>query len=171
MLAFCATRSPLQPEGCQDDFFVRRDRKRLNESRCVLGNSQGVRAMRVGDPVRRRGNPETLLVDGIAHRLELEPHGERRAGLCVWMMKTRGPQMGARFLTEPADDGHAAVVAVVVDEVFASQVMVEVDFVPGFVKCSDAIGDRLDANCVSIFSQELDCSNRVVVQEKDTTSV
>ena len=87
-------------------------------------------------------------MDGIAHRLELEPHGERRAGLCVWMMKRVDRRWGARFLTDPADDGHAAVFAVVVDEVFASQVMVEVNLIPGFVKCSDAIGDRLDPDCV-----------------------
>ncbi len=91
-------------------------------------------------------------MDGIAHRLELEPHGERRAGIVSVDDETCGPQMGARFLTDPADDGHAAVFAVVVDEVFASQVMVEVNLIPGFVKCSDAIGDRLDPDCVGIIT-------------------
>ena len=58
--------------------------------------------------------------------------------------ENRALKVRARLLTEPADDGHAAIVSVLVDELSAFQIMVQVDFVPWFLKRSDAVGGRLD---------------------------
>jgi hypothetical protein len=46
--------------------------------------------------------------------------------------KKRRLQVGAWLFAEPSDDCHTAIITFVVDELLASQVMVEVDLVPRF---------------------------------------
>ncbi len=99
---------------------------------------------------------EGALLDEIADRLELEDHGE--CGACVVGVddEERRKEVGAWLFAEPADDGHAAVVAVRVDEVFASEVMVEMYFFPGFLQSEDAVGGGLDPDRVGVEREELD---------------
>ena len=68
----------------------------------------------------------------------------------------RGFELLARLRTKPADDSHAAIVAVLVDKVPAFQIMVEVNLVPSFAKRLDALGSRLHPDCAGIFGEETD---------------
>ncbi len=51
-------------------------------------------------------------------------------------------QVGPRLGAEPAHDGHPTIVALVIDEDLAPQIMVEVDLVPGPAKVGDAFVGR-----------------------------
>jgi hypothetical protein len=108
-----------------------------------------------------------MFLDVVAHRLELENHGDRSARVVCVDNEERRLKVRARYLADPPDDSHAAVFAVVVDEVLAAQVVVEMDLAPGFAKRSDAVGSRLDPDCFRVFSQELGCTRRVVVKEEN----
>jgi hypothetical protein len=114
---------------------------------------------------------ERALLNEVAHRLKLEHHGQRGAWVVGVNHEQGRLEVGAWLLAEPADDRHAAVVAVVVDKVLSSQVMVEVDLVPGFVESADAVGDCLDPHRVGVVGLELDSPIRVVVQEEYAAAI
>jgi len=108
-----------------------------------------------------------VFLDVVAHRPELEGHRNGRARVVRVDHEDGRPEVGARLLAEPADDGHAAVITLVVDELFAPQVVVEVDLVPGLAECADAVGHGLDADRLGIVALEPESPSRVVVQEED----
>jgi hypothetical protein len=118
---------------------------------------------------RRRGS-ERAFLDNVAHRLELENHGDGGAGVVGVDHEDRRLEVGAWFVAEPSDDGHAAVVSVVVDEVLTAQIMVEVDLIPGFAESAQAVGNGLDPDRLGVETQELSTARRVVVQEENASA-
>jgi hypothetical protein len=79
-----------------------------------------------------------------------------------------GLKVQARVRAKPSDNGHAAIVAVLIDKMPTLQIMVKVDLVPWFAKRSDAIGSRRDPDCARVLTEELDSTLRIVVKEEDT---
>ena len=55
-----------------------------------------------------------------------------------------GSEVGAGLVAEPADDGHPAIVPLVIDEDLAAEVVIEVDLVPGFGQAAEAFLGGLD---------------------------
>ena len=63
-------------------------------------------------------------------------------------------QVGPRLGTEPAHDGHPAIVSLEIDKDVSPQVMVEVDLIPGLSEVGDAILRRSHPDGVGILGQE-----------------
>ena len=72
-----------------------------------------------------------------------------------------------RLSTEPAHDGHPAIVSLEIDKDVSPQVMVEMDLIPGLGEVGDAILRRLHPDGVGILSQEACAAGGIVVHEQD----
>jgi len=81
--------------------------------------------------------------------------------------KTRIPQVPARLLAKPADDRHPAVSSLVIDQHFPTQVMIEMDLVPGRVQQLNALLDGLHTHCTRVPGQESRRAIGGVVWEQD----
>jgi hypothetical protein len=81
-------------------------------------------------------------------------------------------QVRPRLVAQPADDRHAAIVAVVVDAMLAAQVMVEVHVIPRFARAQrpDALHGRLDSDRLGVIPLELNAPRRIVVQEQNAAA-
>ena len=110
---------------------------------------------RVGDPlgtvaVRRNGALSTM------YPIDWSWNVIARAARVVGVdYETRRLQVGPGLLAEPANDGHTRVFPVVVDEVLPSQIMVEVNLIPGFAESDDAVSSRFDPDGVGVLGQEI----------------
>ena len=64
----------------------------------------------------------------------------RRTGVVAVDHKNRRFEVGPRLVAEPPNDGHPAVVALVVHELRSTQVVVQMNFVPRLVQSANALG-------------------------------
>jgi hypothetical protein len=110
-----------------------------------------------------------LPLDGVARRFELEHHRYRRSWVVSVNDEKRRLKVSARLVAQPADDGQAAVVAVLVCEALASQIVVQVDLIPWLAEITDAVGSRLYPDRMRVIGQKLDSTRGVIVEEQYAT--
>jgi hypothetical protein len=114
----------------------------------------------------RRGCSKSTLLNGVSHRLELEDHRYRGTGVMCMDHKHGRLKVNAWFLTEPANDGHAAIIAVMINVVLTAQIMIEMNLIPWLVKRLDAVNGGLDPDGIGIDAQKFNGPFRVVVQKQ-----
>ena len=99
---------------------------------------------------------------------ELHPHHGRAVGVVAVDDEPRLLQVGTGGKRKPTDDLHPAILAIMRDVLLAAEVVIEVDFVPWFLKLGEAVGDRLDPDRLRILRQKNLGAMRIVVQKKDS---
>ena len=147
---------PPDPTSQQHGWMSRRFRV-LCRGRLVVGEQAG------------QVDAERAELGPVTARSHLQHHQQARRRSYGCGRRSGSPADGSRFLAQPADDLHAAVVLIHVDECLATQVVIEMDLVPGFDEPDRGIPSTvLTQTACGILIQECLGPRGVVVQEEKT---
>ena len=79
-------------------------------------------------------------------------------------------QVLARLLAHPPNHFHPTVDVVNTDALSAAQVVIQVDFIPGFAQSFDAIGNGFDPDCLRVLGKEDLGAERIIIEEEHARS-
>jgi hypothetical protein len=122
-----------------------------------------------GGIIPRTSLSERTDKDFVAHHPQVELHHAGRVGIVGVDDEACGQEVLAGLVAEPADHGHPAIFPLVGDVDLATEVVVEVDFVPGLRQAGQAFLGRPDPGGPRVLGQEGRGTGGVVVQEQDPT--
>lgn len=137
-----------------------RRRRRLNAPRVVaatrsFGRTEGTLAVRVACKMAPNGDgAERAGMDLEAHRLQVQDHHAGRIRVVGMDERPGGLEVRTGLQAKPADDRHPTVVALVVDMPLASQIVVEMDLIPGFFQEGNAPLGRVHPYRYGVLGQE-----------------
>jgi hypothetical protein len=103
----------------------------------------------------------------IAQQLQLQDHQAGSIEVMGVDEEPCGLQVESRLGAKPADNGHPAIVPLVIDKHLSPEVVVEVDLIPGFGEAGEAFFRRPRPDGVGILGQEDFAADGVIVQEQD----
>ena len=103
----------------------------------------------------------------VSDRLHLQDHQQSRERIVRVNKKTGRAQMIAPLLAKPPDDLHAAIGFIHVDEDLTTQVVIEMDLVPGFDQPGKTLLHCLNPDGLRVFAQESLRTRGVVIQKEN----
>jgi hypothetical protein len=106
-------------------------------------------------------------------KLGLEPAGahlqnHQQAGDQIVAMDEElgSTQVIARFLAQPSNDFHSAINVINAHILLATQVVIQMDFIPGLSQALDALDDGFNPDRLRVFRQEGLGAARIVIEEQ-----
>ena len=109
---------------------------------------------------------ELRLITTFAH---LEHHHQTRHCVVRVDEKNSSSQMEARFLAEPSDHFHSAIIRTGVDELFSAKIVVKMNFVPRLDQTNNAIRHGFYPNGFWFFYQKRLGPSGIVVEKQEAS--